>query len=263
MKRAKLVLKDGTEFEGYSFGFARSTAGEVVFNTGMVGYPQSLTDPSYSGQILVFTYPLIGNYGIESDKTDEHGIPINFESDKIHVKGVIVSEFCVDDNHWDSEMSIRKWFDELHIPAIFGIDTRALTIKIRETGVMLGKIVIDDDIDFYDPDKDNQVALVSRKDVKNYGKGKYKVIVVDCGIKYNILRCLLRRDVRVKVVPWDYDFTKEEYDGLFISNGPGDPMLCDKTIEHLKKAIKIGKPIFGICLGNQLLGLAGYDAKNL
>jgi len=253
---AKLILEDGTVYDGYSFGFPKSTAGEVVFNTGMAGYPQSLTDPSYAGQILTFTYPLIGNYGIGRQRKDKHGLPINLESDRIQVKGLIVSECCEDHSHWDAGRSLKEWLNENEIPALQGIDTRALTAKIREKGVMLGKIVIGKETELYDPNKDNLVAEVSRKDVLELGKGKHRIVVVDCGIKYNIIRCLLKRDTRLMIVPWDYDFNQQEYDGLFISNGPGDPVQCAATIDNLKKAMKARKPVFGICLGSQLLGLA-------
>lgn len=259
-KKAKLVLEDGSVYEGHSFGYPESSAGEVVFNTGMVGYPQSLTDPSYTGQLLIFTYPLIGNYGTGTKKTDDYGLQLNFESENIHVKGVIVSEYCQEHNHWDSDLSFEEWLKENKIPGIFGIDTRALTVKIREKGVMLGKIVIEDGesnpIEFYDPNKENLVASVSRNSVTCLGNGRYRIIVVDCGIKNNILRNLLKKDVALKIVPWDYDFNKEDYDGLFISNGPGNPVHCRETIENIKKAIEMQKPIFGICLGHQLLALA-------
>ncbi len=254
---ARLILEDGSIYHGFSFGFPRSCAGEAVFNTGMVGYPQSLTDPSYAGQILAFTYPLIGNYGIGDPCPDRHGIPKNFESEKIQVAGLIVSEHCENHSHWNARMSLEEWFRKSKVPAIFGVDTRALTRKIREKGVMLGKIVIGgQEVGFRDPNKENLVAAVSREKPVKLGKGKHKIIVLDCGIKNNILRCLLERDVSLKVVPWDYDFNHEEYDGLFISNGPGDPTMCRKTIENIRTAMGMKKPIFGICLGNQLLALA-------
>ncbi|MBT4824232.1 glutamine-hydrolyzing carbamoyl-phosphate synthase small subunit [Candidatus Woesearchaeota archaeon] len=256
--KGKLILEDGSIYDGYSFGYSSSTAGEVVFCTGMAGYPQSLTDPSYTGQILVFTYPLIGNYGVSDSTVDKHNISIDFESNNIHVKSVIVSEYCAEHNHWNSKKSFETWLKENKIPALFGIDTRALTIKIREKGVMLGKIVIDDEesVGFYDPNKDNLVAEVSRNEVLSLGNGKHKIIVVDCGMKNNILRSFLKKDVTLKIVPWNYDFNQEEYDGLFISNGPGDPTHCKETIENIKKAMELKKPLFGICLGHQLLALA-------
>ncbi|MFH1409828.1 MAG: glutamine-hydrolyzing carbamoyl-phosphate synthase small subunit [Nanoarchaeota archaeon] len=254
--KGKLILEDGTIFSGFSIGYPKSSAGEVVFNTGMVGYPQSLTDPSYAGQILTFTYPLIGNYGIPALVKDAHGIPHHFESDKIHVAGVIMAEACSAPSHWSSAKSLSAWLTEHHIPALAGIDTRALTKKLREKGVMLGKIIIDEDIDFIDPNKRNLVAEVSGKEVRAYGDGKHHIVAIDCGMKNNILRSFLTRDVRITVVPWDHDLTKLEFDGLFISNGPGDPVMCKETIATIQKVMKAEKPIFGICLGNQLLALA-------
>lgn len=254
---ARLVLEDGSIHRGFSFGFPGSTSGEVVFSTGMVGYPQSLTDPSYCGQILAFTYPLIGNYGIGDSEKDENGIMKNFESDRIHVKGLVLSEYSAETSHWNAKRSLREWLVENRIPAIFGIDTRALTIRMRKKGVMLGRIIVNgNDVENYDPNRENLVRIVSRKEPACIGSGKFRVIAVDCGMKYSILRRLLARDVSLKVVPWDYDFSNEEYDGLFISNGPGDPTMCTETVEHIRTAIELRKPIFGICLGNQLLALA-------
>ncbi|MBQ3635150.1 MAG: glutamine-hydrolyzing carbamoyl-phosphate synthase small subunit [Bacteroidales bacterium] len=257
-KKARLILEDGTVLEGYSFGSEKSRAGEVVFNTAMSGYPESLTDPSYAGQILIFTYPLIGNYGVPHDDVDAAtGLPKFFESEKIHVSGVVVSEYSQEYSHWNAQQSLSEWLKKEGVPAIEGIDTRALTQKIREKGAMLGKIEFDgDSVELHDPNKDNLVAQVSTKEVKTYGNGRYKIAMVDTGAKYNIIRCLLKRDVTVVRVPWDYDFTQIDYDGLMLSNGPGDPQMCQATIANIRKAIEIGKPIFGICLGNQLLGLA-------
>ena len=256
-KKVRLVLEDGTEFEGVSFGSEQSVAGEVVFNTAMTGYPESLTDPSYAGQILVSTYPLIGNYGVPRDEKDENGLPRFFESDRIHITGLVISDYSYEYSHWNAQKSLGQWLKENNVPGICGIDTRALTKIIREKGAMLGKIVFDNDnIDFVDPNKENLVAKVSCKKREVYGNGKYKIVLVDTGAKYNILRCLLKRDTTVIRVPWDYDFTQEEYDGLMLSNGPGDPQMCGTTIANIRKAIEIGKPIFGICLGNQLLGIA-------
>ncbi len=256
-KSIKLVLADGTTFEGKSFGYEKSVAGEVVFNTAMTGYPESLTDPSYAGQILVSTYPLIGNYGVPKDDKDENGLPKFYESDRIHITALVISDYSWEYSHWNAQKSLSDWLKENKVPGIYGIDTRALTKHIRETGAILGKIIVDDqDVEFHDPNKDNLVAQVSVKDVQTYGNGKHKIVMVDTGAKYNILRCLLKRDTTVIRVPWDYDFTQIDYDGLMLSNGPGDPQMCKATIENIKKAIKIGKPIFGICLGNQLLGIA-------
>ncbi len=256
MKKVKLILEDGTEFEGKSFGSEKSVAGEVVFYTAMVGYPESLTDPSYTGQILVSTYPMIGNYGAPSD-SKANGINEFFESHKIHITGLIISDYSVEYSHWNAVKSLGNWLKENDIPGLFDIDTRALTKILREKGSMLGKIEFDSEpIDFYDPNKDNLVAKASIDHPETYGDGDVKVVLVDCGVKNNIIRCLLKRGAQVKRVPWDYDFTTEDYDGLFISNGPGDPAMCNITEKNIRKAIEIGKPIMGICLGNQLLARA-------
>lgn len=256
-KDAKLVLEDGSEFQGKSFGYDKSVASEVVFYTAMVGYPESLTDPSYTGQILVPTFPMIGNYGVPSNDKDEHGIEKFYESHKIHASGLVIQDYSAEHNHWNADKSLGDWLKENQVPGIFGIDTRLLTKKLREQGSMLGKIIIENqDIDFVDPNKDNLVAIASCKDVVEYGDGDKTVVLVDCGVKNNILRCLLKRGVKVVRVPWDYDFTNLEFDGLFMSNGPGDPALCDATVSNLKKAFNMGKPIMGICLGNQLVARA-------
>ncbi|WP_439181676.1 glutamine-hydrolyzing carbamoyl-phosphate synthase small subunit [Carboxylicivirga taeanensis] len=256
VQKIKLVLEDGTVFEGKSFGYHKSVAGEVVFNTAMTGYPESLTDPSYEGQILVSTYPLIGNYGVPKNDM-ENGIPKFHESDRIHISGLIISDYSFEYSHWNAENSLREWLIQNKVPGVFGIDTRALTMILREKGAMLGKIEVEgDEIDFMDPNKENLVAKVSVKEKQVYGNGQHKVVLVDTGAKNNILRCLLKRDTTVIRVPWDYDFTQEDYDGIMLSNGPGDPQMCEITIKHIQKAMEIGKPIFGICLGNQLLGIA-------
>lgn len=252
----RLVLEDGKEFTGRSFGFERSVSGEVVFNTAMTGYPESLTDPSYKGQILTLTYPIIGNYGVPGKQTEDDLYRF-FESYAMHISGLIVSDYTEAYSHWNAEKSLGDWLKEYRVPGISGIDTRALTKILREEGTMLGKIVCNgDDPGFYDPNKDNLVEQVSIREKKVYGSGKYRILLVDCGVKYNIIRNLLKRDSTVVLVPWDYDFSNEPYDGLFISNGPGDPKLCNTTIENLRKALSMDIPIYGICLGNQLLALA-------
>ena len=255
-KAIKLVLEDGSEYRGWSFGNESSVAGEVVFNTAMAGYPESITDPSYKGQILVLTYPLIGNYGVPG-KQMEHNMLKYFESDQIHISGLVISDYSFKFSHWNASQSLGDWLSESGIPGIYGVDTRALTKHLREKGSMLGKIIFEDnDIPFYDPNKVNLVDQVSCKEVITYGNGKNRIMLVDCGVKNNIIRCLVRRDTTVIRVPWNYNFKEEEYDGLFISNGPGDPTFCSETISNLSRAIESDKPIFGICLGNQLLGLA-------
>lgn len=259
-KKACLVLQNGKVLHGRSFGYDAAASGEVVFSTAMVGYPESLTDPSYSGQILCVSYPLIGNYGIPSRETDADGLSVNFESEHIHVRGLIISDYSEKYSHWDAKMSLGEWLEEEKIPGICGIDTRELTKMIREEGAMLGKIVPEgcdtESIDFYNPNEENQVALVSCKEVITYGSGDKTVVLVDCGVKHQILRCLVQRGVRVIRVPWDYDFNTLEWDGLFISNGPGNPGLCGTAVEHIRKALQGDKPVCGICMGNQLMSIA-------
>lgn len=262
-----LRLANGMEFRGWSFGYDGFADGEAVFSTAMVGYPESLTDPSYSGQILCVTYPLVGNYGVPQDGVDANGISLNFESEKIWVRGLIISEYSMQYSHWNAVRSLDSWLKEQKIPGICGIDTRALTQTLRECGSMLAMIVPEDvespvsedgSFPVHDPNEDNQIALVSCREVITYNRGAgKKVVLVDCGVKHNILRCLVDRGIEVTRVPWDYDFTKLEYDGLFISNGPGNPEFCISTVEHIRTALGQDKPIFGICMGNQLLARAG------
>jgi carbamoyl-phosphate synthase small subunit len=263
-KSAKLVLEDGSVFEGLSFGCEKTINGEVVFNTGMVGYPETLTDPSYKGQILVLTYPLIGNYGVPGNER-ESGLLKNFESEKIQVQGLIISDLSKDYSHWSAEKSLAEWLTGNDIPALYDIDTRMLTKKLREKGTQLGKILFSNEkIKFEDPNKRNLVAEVSIDEVVEYKKGKKKVAVIDCGVKNNVIRAFLNRDITVIRYPWNYDFTRDKIDGVLISNGPGDPKKCEATIENVKKAISMNIPILGICLGSQILGLAaGADTYKL
>lgn len=258
-KEVQLILDDGSRFSGYSFGYDKPVAGEVVFNTAMTGYPESLTDPSYSGQMMVLTFPLVGNYGVPRQTFEANGLSTFLESEKIHTEAIIVSDYSENYSHWNAVESLGEWLKKEKIAGITGIDTRALTKLLREKGSMKGKIVFENEneIDFVDPNLINQVARVSCREVITYGNGKKRVLLVDCGVKHNIIRCLLKRDVTVVRVPWDYDFNTLEYDGLFISNGPGDPDMCDITVGHIREAMKKEKPIFGICMGNQLLAKAG------
>jgi len=293
----KLILEDGSVFEGQSFGANKSTAGEVVFSTGMVGYPESLTDPSYLGQILILTYPLIGNYGVPEKKY--------WESDSIKVSGLIVSNYVDTPSHIQSKQTLSAWLKSEKIPALEITDTRFLTQKIRTKGTMLGKMVFRDGVPFYDPNKENLVVKVSirvptKSFLHNYhttvhGSYARTVLLIDCGAKKNIERCLLKRGVRVITVPWDFDpFDKnvhlggvmpfdglraatsevvlrlrrtsevKSFDAIVVSNGPGDPKMADKTIQTIKKAIGKNIPILGVCLGHQLLTLAaGGDTKKL
>ncbi len=260
----KLWLEDGTFVYGQSFGYEGSMAGEVVFNTAMTGYPESLTDPSYKGQILVLTYPIIGNYGVPVDQTENNLLKF-FESNTLHINGLIVSDYSESYSHWNAQKSLGDWLKEHKIPGIYGVDTRKLTKLIREKGCMLGKIIYNEqDVGIFDPGLHNLVEKVSIEKKEIYGNGRYKVLLIDCGVKYNIIRYLLERDTTVIRVPWNYDFSEEEYDGLFISNGPGDPKKCETTIRNLSRSFINDKPIFGICLGNQLMALAaGADTYKL
>ena len=263
MKReGRLILDDGTEFCGWSFGYDANAVGEVVFNTAMTGYPESLTDPSYAGQILVTTYPLIGNYGVP--ETGGEPLPMFMESEKIHVKGLVVADYSEKYSHWNARESLSAWLKRERIPAITGIDTRRLTKRIRESGVMRGRIVLEGlestgGTEERDYGSVNWVEQVSCKEVIRYNEGAGKrVVLVDCGVKANIIRCLVNRDMEVIRVPWDYDFNQLDFDGLFLANGPGDPERCTKTIEHIRTFLgnPVVRPLMGICLGNQLLARA-------
>ncbi|MDH6359145.1 carbamoyl-phosphate synthase (glutamine-hydrolyzing) large subunit [Parabacteroides sp. PF5-9] len=278
-KIATLILDDGSIFQGFSFGYEKEVKGEVVFNTAMTGYPESLTDPSYAGQMIVSTYPLVGNYGVPPRTFSENGIATLMESEKIHAEAIIISDYSHEFSHWNAVESLGSWLKDEQVTGIYGIDTRALTKKLREHGVMMGKIVIEDNLSmdngqrtkdngkshsllsglFGNYEEVNYVEQVSTKEVITYGEGegKKRVVLIDCGVKHNIIRSLLNRDVTVIRVPWNYDFTQLHYDGLFISNGPGDPDTCVEAVEHIRKALDGDKPICGICMGNQLLAKAG------
>ena len=243
---ARLVLEDGSVFRGRSLGAARAAAGEVVFNTGMVGYTESLSDPSYRGQILVMTYPLVGNYGV----------PPAFESPRIQAVALVVSELCQEYSHAQARSSLDAWLRAEGVPCIAGVDTRALTKRLRARGCMLGKVVLDEDIAFDDPNARNLVAEVSSPSREIYpGKSK-TVVLVDCGAKGSILAELRARGLTVIRVPWDHDFLAEDFDALVVSNGPGDPATCGPTVANLEKALRLRKPVLGICLGHQLLARA-------
>ena len=267
MKIARLILEDGSQFVGWSFGFDTNTVGEVVFNTAMTGYPESLTDPSYAGQILVTTYPLIGNYGVPDTGLGENGLPLFMESEKIHAKALIVADYSEQYSHWNAKESLASWLKREKIPAITGIDTRRLTKVLRESGVMMGRIEIEgaaissQQTEQEDYGSVNWVEKVSCKEVITYqpeGEKKHRVVLVDCGVKANIIRCLIKRGIEVVRVPWDYDFNQLEFDGLFLANGPGDPEQCSKTVANIQTFLnnETVRPCMGICLGNQLLAKA-------
>ncbi|QBD83756.1 carbamoyl-phosphate synthase (glutamine-hydrolyzing) small subunit [Ktedonosporobacter rubrisoli] len=259
-RRGKLLLEDGTTFEGTSFGYEKSMAGEVVFGTGMVGYPESLTDASFAGQILAMTYPIIGNYGVPDSS--------RWEDDKIHVAGLIVSHYIDTPSHAQSTMELGAWLKREKIPGLQVKDTRLLTQYIRTHGSMLGKIIFERDVPFYDPNAVNLVEQVSVKQVLREGQGEQTIVLIDCGAKRNIKRSLLARNVRVITVPWDWDLFAPgndfTFDGIVISNGPGNPKLAQKTIKTVKTALERKIPTLGICLGHQLLALAaGGDTYKL
>ncbi len=281
MRNVTLILDDGSRFSGKSFGYEKPVAGEVVFNTAMTGYPESLTDPSYAGQLMTLTYPLVGNYGVPPFTIEPNGLATFMESEKIHAEAIIVSDYSCEYSHWNAVESLGDWLKREKVPGITGIDTRELTKILREHGVMMGRIVFDNEIDNGQLTIDNYAAVnyvdrVSCKEIISYlpdGTSRSfpltmpvaqlncqlkKVVLVDCGVKTNIIRCLLKRGVEVIRVPWDYDFNGLEFDGLFISNGPGDPDTCDAAVQNIRKAMANEKlPIFGICMGNQLLSKAG------
>ena len=269
MRQARLILEDGTTFCGWSFGYDGNTSGEVVFNTAMSGYPESLTDPSYAGQILVTTFPLIGNYGVPDTGNGADGLPLFMESDRIHAKALVVADYSETYSHWNAKESLASWLKREQVPGITGIDTRRLTKVLREHGVMMGRIEMDGPVcrcttatnEKEDYGSINWVEKVSCKEVLTYqpvGEKKHRVVLVDCGVKANIIRCLIRRGIEVVRVPWDYDFNELEFDGLFLANGPGDPERCEKTVAHIRTFLNNPevKPCMGICLGNQLLARA-------
>ena len=261
MRNVTLVLSDGTKFHGKSFGYDAPVAGEVVFNTAMMGYPESLTDPSYAGQLLTMTFPLVGNYGVPPFSIEANGIPTFMESDKIYASAIIVSDYTEQYSHWNAVESLSDWLKREHVPGITDIDTRELTKVLREHGVMMGKILFDDEPDNI-PEANyegvNFVDLVSTKEIIHYNEGAgKKVILVDCGVKANIIRSLVNRGVEVIRVPWNYDYTSMDYDGLFLANVPGDPDMCIEAVNVIRKQMSISKkPICGICMGNQLLSKA-------
>lgn len=262
MRKVTLQLSDGTEFHGKSFGYEQPVAGEVVFNTAMMGYPESLTDPSYAGQLLTMTFPLVGNYGVPPFTFNKQtGLPDFMESDRIYASALIVSDYSEQHSHWNAVESLGEWLQREKVPGITGIDTRELTKVLREHGVMMGKILFDDEpnnVPEADYEGVNFVDRVSVKEIVRYNEGAgRKVVLVDCGVKANIIRELIQRGVEVVRVPWNYDYTDMEFDGLFLANGPGDPDMCSEAVEIIRKQMsRSRKPICGICMGNQLLSKA-------
>ena len=291
MNKANLILENGLCMEGMSFGYDGPCEGELVFSTAMVGYPESLTDPSYEGQILCVSYPIVGNYGIPAMTRDEWGVCLGFESEKIHVRGLVISDYSGKFSHYDAVKSLGRWLRDEHIPAICGIDTRHLTQLLRDNGTLAASIIPSGipqqptgapSQDLRHPrlrgrgpsemggakrseavgegtspeETGNLAAIVSCKEQILYGKGARRVVLVDCGVKHQILHCLLERGIEVLRVPWDTDVNNIDADGIMISNGPGDPSACIPAIESIKKAMEGTRPIFGICLGNQIMSIA-------
>jgi carbamoyl-phosphate synthase small subunit len=278
--KAVLVLEDGSTFVGSGFGAPKKVSGEIVFSTSMVGYPESLTDPSYKGQILTFTYPLVGNYGVPPyDK--EKGVLNYFESDDIKVTGFVVHELCKNPFHWASTRTLDQWLKDEDVPGIYGIDTRKLTKKLRVKGVLLGILKVcevDEEPDLpkllkevknvQDPNFTDLAKQVTVKEPVRYSVGGNKTaVLIDCGVKYGILRNLLRRGFDVIRVPYDYSAEQildYKPDGVMISNGPGDPKQCVKTVEAVRELVDVDMPIMGVCLGTQILALAlGGDTYKL
>ena len=285
-KKAILILEDGSQFEGWSFGAEKEVAGEVVFNTAMTGYPESLTDPSYAGQLMVLTYPLVGNYGVPPFTIMDNGLPVYMESEKIHVEAMIVSDYSEEYSHWNACESLESWLVCEGIPGVTGIDTRALTKKIRERGVMMGRIVFEGvdkgqwemenygDINYVDRVSCKEIIIYENNASRSFPvdtpvdeincqlsidncQSRKRVVLLDCGVKANIIRSLLNRNLTVVRVPWNYDFNGLDYDGLFLSNGPGDPDTCEAAVRNIREALQGDRPICGICMGNQLLAKAG------
>ena len=284
--KAILILEDGSQFEGWSFGAEKEVAGEVVFNTAMTGYPESLTDPSYAGQLMVLTYPLVGNYGVPPFTIMDNGLPVYMESEKIHVEAMIVSDYSEEYSHWNACESLESWLVREGIPGVTGIDTRALTKKIRERGVMMGRVVFEGvdkgqwemenygDINYVDRVSCKEIIIYENNASRSFPvdtpvdeincqlsidncQSRKRVVLLDCGVKANIIRSLLNRNLTVVRVPWNYDFNGLDYDGLFLSNGPGDPDTCEAAVRNIREALQGDRPICGICMGNQLLAKAG------
>ncbi len=261
MRNVTLVLDNGSKFCGKSFGYEKPVAGEVVFNTTMIGYLENLTDPSYAGQLLVLTYPLVGNYGVPPIDEQTDGMAAFADSNKIQPSAVIVSDYSEAFSHWNAKESLGDWLKREQVAGITGIDTRELTKTLREHGVMKGKIIFDeqDEVSEVCYESVNFVQEVSCKEIIRYNEGAAKkVVLVDCGVKNNIVRSLVRRGVEVIRVPWNYDFNQLEFDGLFLANGPGNPDTCEETVENIRKFLAAPnvRPCAGVCMGNQLLAKA-------
>ncbi|KAH9485034.1 Carbamoyl-phosphate synthase arginine-specific small chain [Psilocybe cubensis] len=275
---ATLHLKSGQSFHGKSFGAPRSIYGETVFSTSITSYTESMTDPSYRGQILVFTTPMIGNYGVPHNVApyDSQDVGVILESKKIEAAAVVVSDVAEKFSHYKAVESLADWCKRHNVPAITGVDTRAITRLLRDQGTTLGRLAVGDDAalpspqpeEYWDPSKENLVDQVSTKVPYELNPtGSIKIAVLDFGAKANILRALVRRDAAITVLPWNYDFNsiRDQYDGLFLTNGPGDPGHCMEAALKLRRTLQEwNKPVFGICMGHQIIGMAaGLDAYRM
>jgi carbamoyl-phosphate synthase small subunit len=274
---ATLHLKTGHSFTGKAFGAPISRFGESVFSTSITSYTESMTDPSYRSQFIVFTTPLIGNYGVPNNAAvnDPNGPPVVLESNGVQCAGVVVSDLAVRYSHYQAVESLHEWCDRHGVPGITGVDTRAITSLLRQNGSTLSKLstgegheVRPEDSEYWNPANENLVDQVSTKEIYTLNPdGDVKIALLDFGAKANIIRSLTRRGAAVTVFPWNYDFNKvrDQYDGLFLSNGPGDPKQCMEAALNVRKTIdEWDKPIFGICMGHQIIGLAaGLEAYRM
>jgi len=271
-KHGKLIFDDGTVLDGKGFGYSTTVFGEIVFNTGMVGYTEALTDPSYNGQILTLTYPLVGNYGVpDPEIKDMDGIPKFFESDRIQIRGLVVHELSLTASHWNLSMTLDDWMYNEKVPGISGIDTREITKKLRSSGVMMAALVVSDseiDVDKIKKelseathyDSEQFMDSVSTKEEKVYGHENETVVVIDTGAKNAILRNVREIGYKAILLPWNTSYDKiMSYNpkGVVLSSGPGDPQKCPDTIDTAKKLIENNIPTLGICLGAQIIGIAG------
>jgi carbamoyl-phosphate synthase small subunit len=274
---ASLRFNSGEEFKATSFGsnITPITSGEVVFTTSVVGYPESMTDPSYHGQILVFTQPIIGNYGVPPSTRDSFGLLKHFESEKIQVSGIIgmlhcfyrltyfqVNDYAAKYSHWNAIESLGNWCSRSGVPALSGVDTRAVVTLLRDFGsksghISIGEAAIAQPMPDFNNDSTNWIDNVSSRKIKVYNpSGSLKIALIDCGAKQNIIRCLAQRGASVTVFPHNYDFSPslQDFDGVFISNGPGDPLAAQDTISIVKKIVEkssnmsVPIPVFGICV---------------
>jgi carbamoyl-phosphate synthase small subunit len=269
-----LELSSGDRFQGDMIGAPLVSSGELVFTTGMVGYSEAITDPSYFGQVIVFAYPLIGNYGIpELPKNIDFSksLPKGFEGPKPRAAAVIVNTDISKTFHWNSFQSLDKWLLEQGIPGIAGIDTRHLVHIVRSSsGPLLAKVIPEESEGtssygekfslnsdgFFDPSKHEIVPEVSTRERLIMGKGKVRIALLDCGVKWNMIRQLLSLDCEIELLPWDTDLKKVDSSGWILSNGPGDPLKTGQLVNSVKALLEEKKPILGICLGHQILALA-------